>query len=57
MVPREEPKVVAFTSSRRKEIVTFSTRFSAKLVCIAFGSVSIACYLLKTITTILYLLK
>ena len=52
-VPCESCKMVSFTSSIMKNIVVFSSRsrFPENLVCcLAFGSVSTACYLLEPIT-------
>ena len=54
--PCEKSKMVSFASSIMKSIVAPSaqSRFPAKLIfCIAFGSASGACYLLKSITIIL----
>ena len=52
-VSYEESKMVSFASSVIKNIVLpfiFSTRFPVKLICcIASGSTSSACYLLKSI--------
>ena len=54
MVPCEKSKIVSFPSSVMKNIVPLFSRFPVKLICyIAFGSASSACFLLKSIATIL----
>ena len=56
MVPCEKFKIVSFNSSIIKKIDVFSywSRFPVKIICcVAFGTASRACYLLKSITIIL----
>ena len=54
-VPCEKSKMVSITSSIMKNIVLpAQSKFPVKLICcIAFGSISSACCLLKSITIIL----
>ena len=55
-VPCEKSKMVSFASSIMKNIVApaAQSRFPVKLICcIAFGSASSACCLLKSIAIIL----
>ena len=56
IVPNEKSKMVSFASSIVKNIVVVPSRsrFAVKLIrCIAFGSASRACCLLKSIVIIL----
>ena len=53
-VPCEKSKAVSLAYSIMKKIVDCFSRFPVKLICcIAFGSGSSACCLLKSIATIL----
>ena len=56
IVPCEKSKIVSFASSMMKNTVVFPGwfRFAVKLICcIAFGFISSACCLLKSIAIIL----
>ena len=56
IIPCQKSKIVSFTSSIMKNIVLFPawSKFPVKAICcIAFGSASSACYLLKPIAIIL----